>query len=172
MASVNKIILLGNVGRDPEVRYTAGGMAVASFSLATSKRRKDRDSGETTEETQWHRITCWDRPAEIAGEYVRKGSSIYVEGEIRYGKYTDKDGVERNTCDIHVASLQLLGGRRDDGEGQGAPQQRQAPAQRPQAQPQQRQQAPARQPSGGFEDMDDDIPFRDVLARRGVHLVF
>jgi single-strand DNA-binding protein len=150
MASVNKVILVGNCGRDPEVRYLPSGQAVANISIATSSRRKDKHTGETIEDTQWHRITFYDRLAEIAGEYVKKGRPVYVEGRIKYGVYTDRTtGVEKNTCDIIATELQLLGGR-EQGEGHAAPRQA-APASRP---------APARQaPAGGFDDMDDDIPF-------------
>lgn len=152
MASVNKVILVGNCGRDPEVRYLPSGQAVANVSIATSSRRKDKNSGEMIEDTQWHRITFYDRLAEIAGEYVKKGRPIYVEGRLKYGVYTDKTtGVEKNTCDIIATELQLLGAREDAGSSaprSSAP----APAQR-QAAPQQRQ-APRQQP-----DMDDDIPF-------------
>ncbi len=162
MASVNKVLILGNCGRDPEIRYMADGKAVCNISIATSTRRKNRDTGETTESTEWHRVTFYDRLAEIAGEYVKKGKPVYVEGRLKYGKYTDKDGVEKNTCDIIATELQLLGGR-DDGEQQ----QRSAPSRAPshdaararQTEPQRT--APARtEPGGsGFEDMDDDIPF-------------
>lgn len=149
MASVNKVIIVGNCGRDPEVRYMPSGQAVANVSVATTSRRKDKNSGETIEDTQWHRVTFYDRLAEIAGEYVKKGRPIYVEGRLKYGVYTDKNtGVEKNTCDIVATELQLLGGREQGGEH--APAQRQpAPA------PQRQAAAPAR----GFEDMDDDIPF-------------
>jgi single-strand DNA-binding protein len=162
MASVNKVILLGNCGRDPEMRYLPSGMAVANVSIATSSKRKDKQSGEMIEDTQWHRITFFDRLAEIAGEYVKKGNPIYVEGSIKYGKYTDKDGVEKSTCDIVASSLQLLGGREQGGERQ-RPQgsernerQEQRGGQRPAAQ------QPAQRRAGGdtgFDDMDDDIPF-------------
>ena len=118
MASVNKVILMGNCGRDPEVRYLPSGQAVANVSIATSTKRKDKNSGETIEDTQWHRITFYDRLAEIAGEYVKKGRPIYVEGRLKYGTYTDKTtGVEKNTVDIIATELQLLGGR----EGMGGP---------------------------------------------------
>lgn len=152
MASVNKVILLGNVGRDPEVRYLPSGQAVANVSIATSSRRKDKSTGETVEDTQWHRVVFYDRLAEIAGEYVKKGRPIYIEGRLKYGSYTDKNtGVEKPTCDIVATELQLLGGRDSGGEGQQAQQtQRQAQPQR------ERQPAPAK---GGFDDMDDDIPF-------------
>jgi len=150
MASVNKVILIGNLGRDPEVRYAPSGAAVCSVSIATTSRRKDRDSGETVEDTQWHRVTFYDRLAEIVGEHLKKGRSVYIEGRLKYGKYTDKDGIERNTVDIVASEMQMLGGR---GEGDSG-EQRQQP---------QRQAAPQRKApqksSTGFDDMDDDIPF-------------
>ena len=113
MASVNKVILVGNCGRDPEVRYLPSGQAVANVSVATSSRRKDKNSGEMIEDTQWHRVTFYDRLAEIAGEYVKKGRPIYVEGRLKYGKYTDQAGVEKSTVDIIATELQLLGGRKE-----------------------------------------------------------
>ena len=157
MVSVNKVILMGNCGRDPEVRYLPSGQAVANVSIATSTKRKDKNSGETIEDTQWHRITFYDRLAEIAGEYVKKGRPIYVEGRLKYGTYTDKTtGVEKNTVDIIATELQLLGGREgmggpsEDG-GSRAPARSAAPAaSAPRAS------APAK---SGFDDMDDDIPF-------------
>jgi single-strand DNA-binding protein len=166
MASVNKVILVGNCGRDPEIRYLPSGQAVANVTLATSSRRKDRTSGETIEDTQWHRVTFFDRLAEIAGEYVKKGNPIYVEGRLRYSTYTDKTtGVEKNSVEIVATEMQLLGGREarsggggEEGGGgysrppaaprQAAPAPRQAPAP-----------APAARQSSGFDDMDDDIPF-------------
>ena len=163
MASVNKVILVGNCGRDPEIRYLPSGQAVANVSIATSSRRKDRNTGETVEDTQWHRVTFYDRLAEIAGEYVRKGRPIYVEGRLKYGKYTDQSGVEKNTVDIVATELQLLGGREgmggpsDGEEGGGAPARRPAPA--PRAAAPAPRQAPAPRPASGFDDMDDDIPF-------------
>ncbi|MEY3502365.1 MAG: hypothetical protein RL763_433 [Pseudomonadota bacterium] len=157
MASVNKVILMGNCGRDPEVRYLPSGQAVANVSIATSTKRKDKSSGETIEDTQWHRITFYDRLAEIAGEYVKKGRPIYVEGRLKYGTYTDKTtGVEKNTVDIIATELQLLGGR----EGMGGPSEEgasRAPARSaPPAASAPRAAAPAK---SGFDDMDDDIPF-------------
>jgi single-strand DNA-binding protein len=157
MASVNKVILMGNCGRDPEVRYLPSGQAVANVSIATSTKRKDKNSGETIEDTQWHRITFYDRLAEIAGEYVKKGRPIYVEGRLKYGTYTDKTtGVEKNTVDIIATELQLLGGR----EGMGGPSEdvaSRAPARSaPPAASAPRAAAPAK---SGFDDMDDDIPF-------------
>jgi single-strand DNA-binding protein len=159
MASVNKVILIGNCGRDPEVRYAPSGAAICNVSIATSSRRKDKTSGESIEDTQWHRVTFYDRLAEIAGEFLKKGRPVYVEGRLKYGKYTDKDGIERNTVDIVATEMQLLGGREGgmgggDDMGGGAPA-RSAPAQRsaPAAKP-----APAKSATG-FDDMDDDIPF-------------
>ena len=165
MASVNKVILVGNCGRDPEIRYLPSGQAVANVTLATSTRRKDKNSGEMVEETQWHRITFFDRLAEIAGEYVKKGKPIYVEGRLKYGKFTNKDGVEQNTCDIIATEMQLLGGREGMGNpggeesGGGGYARPNAPASRP-APPAARQPAAAAaNPSSVFDDMDDDIPF-------------
>lgn len=168
MASVNKVIIVGNCGRDPEVRYLQSGQAVANVSVATSMRRKNKDTGEIVEDTQWHRVTFYDRLAEIAGEYVKKGRPIYVEGRLKYGVYTDKTtGVEKPTCDIIATELQLLGGREDGQQGgqQGGGQRTQGTQQRPpqggqQHQAPQGQQRQAPQNNGGsFQDMDDDIPF-------------
>lgn len=164
MASVNKVILVGNCGRDPEIRYLPSGQAVANVSVATSSRRKDKNTGETIEDTQWHRVTFYDRLAEIAGEYVRKGRPIYVEGRLKYGKYTDQSGVEKSTVDIVATELQLLGGREgmggpsDSDEGSAPPPARR-PATAPRAAAPAARQAPAPRPASGFDDMDDDIPF-------------
>ena len=160
MASVNKVILIGNCGRDPEMRYLPSGQAVANISIATSTRRKDKTSGEMVEDTQWHRVTFYDRLAEIAGEYVKKGRPVYVEGRLKYGKYTGQDGIEKNTVDIIATELQLLGGREGGGGGgggddDGAP--RRAPASAPRAAPAAAPRAPARQADPS--DLDDDIPF-------------
>ncbi len=182
MASVNKVILLGNCGRDPEIRYLPSGQAVANISIATSTRRKDKNTGESVEDTQWHRVTFYDRLAEIAGEYVRKGQPVYIEGRLKYGKYTDQAGVEKNTVDIIATEMQLLGKREgmggpggDEGGGGGysgggnagggggnQAYSRPAPASRPAPPPQRQAPAPApaaARPSSGFDDMDDDIPF-------------
>ena len=164
MASVNKVILVGNCGRDPEVRYLPSGQAVANVSVATSSRRKDKNSGEMIEDTQWHRVTFYDRLAEIAGEYVKKGRPIYVEGRLKYGVYTDKTtGVEKNTVDIIATELQLLGGREGMGGPSGGDEDGGAPARRPSAAPRPAASAPASRPAAkpasGFDDMDDDIPF-------------
>ena len=175
MASVNKVILIGNLGRDPEVRYTPSGSAVCNISLATTRNWKSKDSGERQEETEWHRVVFYDRLAEIAGEYLKKGRSCYVEGRLKTRKWTDKDGVEKFTTEIIAETMQLLGGRdggggmgggddmggggysRDSegggGSGGGGGGRQSAPAPR----------APAPRPqpksSTGFDDMDDDIPF-------------
>ena len=152
MSSVNKVILIGNCGRDPEIRYMPNGKAACNISIATSSRYKDKN-GETVETTEWHRVQFFDKLAEIVGEYVKKGKPLYVEGRLKYGKFTNKDGHEQNTCDIVATEMQLLGGR-DAGE-QSAPRQA-APAQRP---------APARTGgSSGFDDMpDDEIPFNNPM---------
>ncbi len=163
MASVNKVILLGNCGRDPEIRYLPSGGAVANISIATTSRRKDKTSGENIEDTQWHRVTFYDRLAEIVGEYVKKGAPLYVEGRLKYGKYTAQDGTERNTVDIVATEMQLLGNRQgagspDEGGGGGGGYSRApAPASRPPAA--RPAPAPAAKSGSGFEDMDDDIPF-------------
>lgn len=176
MASVNKVILIGNCGRDPEIRYLPSGQAVANISIATSTRRKNRDTGESVEDTQWHRVTFYDRLAEIAGEYVKKGRPVYVEGRLKYGTYVDKTtGAEKNTVDIIATELQLLGGREGMGGGNtgstdegshdtSAPARRTPPPSRPAAPayaPAPRQAPPAApaRSSSGFDDMDDDIPF-------------
>ncbi len=165
MASVNKVILMGNCGRDPEIRYLPSGQAVANVSVATTTRRKDKNTGENIETTEWHRVTFFDRLAEIAGEYLKKGNPVYIEGRLKYGKFTNKDGLEQNTCDIVAQEMQLLGTRQGQGspggddEGGGAPRRAPAPASRPPMAPAQApRQAPAKS-STGFDDMDDDIPF-------------
>jgi single-strand DNA-binding protein len=162
MASVNKVILVGNCGRDAEIRYLPSGQAVANVTLATTSRRKDRNSGEVVEDTQWHRITFYERLAEIAGEYVKKGRPIYVEGRLKYGKYTDQSGVERNTVDIVASELQLLGSR----EGMGAPASEEGGATPRAAAPAANRPAPSRPAaakpaaaSTDFDGMEDDIPF-------------
>ncbi len=164
MASVNKVILLGHCGRDPELRYMPSGGAVASISIATSSKRKDKATGDIIEDTQWHRVTFYERLAEIVGEWVKKGAPIYIEGRIKYGKYTDKDGIERNSVDIIATELQLLGSKQSGEAPQAGSSQRRSAAPSPQvgsATPPNRAPNPdARKPSGtGFDDMDDDIPF-------------
>lgn len=152
MASVNKVIILGNLGRDPEIRYMPSGDAIANIAVATSYKKKDKNTQEQTEVTEWHRISFFGRLAEIAGQYLKKGSSVYIEGRLQTRKYTDKDGVEKYATDIIAENMQLLGGRADGGGDQGG-----TPAPRPQQQtPAPR---PAPKPAPNFSDMDPDIPF-------------
>ena len=123
MASLIKVMLIGNLGKDPEVRYTAGGTAVASFSLATSERMKNKN-GEWEEKTEWHNITLWARLAEIAGEYLSKGKTVYIEGRLQTRKWQDKDGKDRYTTEIVGEKMQMLSGRGEGGapSGGGRPQ--------------------------------------------------
>jgi single-strand DNA-binding protein len=164
MASVNKVIIVGNLGRDPEIRYMPSGDAIANIAVATSYKSKDKNTGEQKEVTEWHRISFFGRLAEIVGQYLKKGSSVYVEGRLQTRKYTDKDGVEKYATDIVAETMQMLGGRQgmggdsgmDDGGYDAPPQrQQQAPRQAPPA-PAAR---PAPKPAPNFSDMDDDIPF-------------
>jgi len=165
MASVNKVIIVGNLGRDPEIRYMPSGDAIANIAVATSYRSKDRNTGEQKELTEWHRISFFGRLAEIVGQYLKKGSSVYVEGRLQTRKYTDKDGVEKYATDIIAEQMQMLGGGQgaggdvamgDDMGGYDAPPSRPAP--RPQAAPAPAPR-PAARPAPNFSDMDDDIPF-------------
>ena len=164
MASVNKVIIVGNLGKDPEIRTFPSGDQVANVTVATTDKWKDKQSGEMKEATEWHRVTFNGRLAEIAGQYLRKGSQVYVEGSLRTRKWTDQAGVEKYSTEIRADNMQMLGGRQDGAAPAPAPQQRPAPAPR---------QAPAPQSAGsGFDDMDSgDIPFRDPLSYRGAHLV-
>ncbi|WP_017907537.1 single-stranded DNA-binding protein [Xanthomonas sp. SHU 199] len=149
---INKVILVGNLGNDPEVKYTQGGMAITRISLATTSVRKDKD-GNQQERTEWHRVVFFGKLGEIAGEYLRKGSSVYVEGSIRYDKYTGQDGVEKYSTDIVADEMQMLGGRGD--EDRQPSRQRQQPERRPQQSAPQRQQAtPA-----ADDFVEDDIPW-------------
>jgi single-strand DNA-binding protein len=163
MASVNKVIIVGNLGRDPETRYLPSGDAVSNINVATTDRYKDKATGEMKEATEWHRISFFGKLAEIAGQYLKKGSQVYVEGSLRTRKYTDKDGIEKFATEIRGETMQMLGGRQGMGgpaeEGGGyAP--RQAPAaDRPAAAPAQRPAAAAKPAASNFDDMDDDIPF-------------
>lgn len=141
MASVNKVIVLGNLGRDPELKHMSNGAAVCNVSVATTRSWKDKASGNKMEETEWHRVTFYDRMAEVAGEYLKKGRPVYVEGRLKTRKWTDQAGVEKYTTEIIAESMQLLGGGRD--EGGAAP----APAA-----------APATAPASRTP-VDDDIPF-------------
>lgn len=119
MASLNKVMLIGNLGRDPEVRYTGSGQAVASFSLATSERFKNKQSGEWEEKTEWHRVVLWGKQAEVAGEYLAKGRTVFIEGRLQTRKWTDRDGNEKYTTEIVGERMQMLGGRGDGGGGAG-----------------------------------------------------
>ena len=176
MASINKVILVGNCGRDAEIRYLPSGQAVANVSIATTSRRKNRVSGDVTEDTQWHRITFYERLAEIAGEYIKKGRAIYVEGRLKYGSYIEKGtGLEKNTVEIVATELQLLGGSEGSGgnrEGAASARPKRPSTAAPASSPK----PPGAQGSAlagpsGFEGYDDDIPFRSPLSYRGVHLV-
>ena len=189
MASVNKVILIGNLGRDPEVRYTPSGSAVCNLNLATTRNWKNRESGERQEETEWHRVVFNDKLAEIVGEYCKKGRSLYVEGRLRTRKWQDKEGRDTYTTEIIATEMQMLGGREGGGEGgegggggggggggygrsssppRGGDDFGDAPAAAPRAPARpapQRAPAPAAarpaptKSSTGFDDMDDDIPF-------------
>ena len=166
MASANKVILVGNLGRDPEIRYMPSGEPVANITIATSSKYKSK-TGELVEETEWHRVTFFGKLAEIAGQYLKKGRPVYVEGRIKTRKYTDKDGVEKYATDIIANEMQMLGGREgmvepsheDSGGGDDSAPRRPAPApQRSAAPAPAARQAPAPRPASGFDDMDDDIP--------------
>lgn len=167
MASVNKVILIGNLGRDPETRYAPSGSAICNIRIATTRNWKDRASGEKREETEWHSVVFYDRLAEIAGEYLKKGRPVYVEGRLKTRKWQDKEGQDRYTTEVIAETMQLLGGREGGGGGgyggdedggygasRGGAARGGAPAgggaQRPPAPP------PG---DGGFGPMDDDIPF-------------
>jgi single-strand DNA-binding protein len=161
MASVNKVILLGNLGRDPETRYTTGGDAVTNLSIATSEQWKDKN-GEKQERTEWHRVVLFGRQAEIAGEYLKKGRSVYIEGRLQTRKYTDKDGVEKYSTEVVGDRMQLIGGARDSSGGDvefnpgssGAP---------PRREPAPAGAGGSGGRSGGakknVDELDDDIPF-------------
>ena len=173
MASVNKVIIVGNLGRDPETRYMPSGEAVTNVTIATTDSWKDKQSGEKKESTEWHKVVFFRRLAEIAGQYLKKGSQVYIEGRLQTRKY-QKDGVDHYTTEIVADSMQMLGSRQNSGESQPS-----APARQPSGQSggqsQQRPQggsdqsgggygggrppASTRPASGGFNDMDDDIPF-------------
>jgi single-strand DNA-binding protein len=159
MASVNKVTLIGNLGRDPETRYMPNGEAVTNVTLATTETWKDRNTGDRQEKTEWHRVTFYRRLAEIAGEYLKKGSQVYVEGRLETRKWTDKEGKERYTTEIIASEMKMLGSR----AGAGAPSydagdEGTSTSTRPAARAPAAAQAPAKGPSG-IADMDDDIPF-------------
>ena len=167
MASVNKIILVGNLGRDPEMRSFPSGDQIANITIATTDKWKDKQTGEMKEATEWHRVVFNGRLAEIAGQYLRKGSQVYVEGSLRTRKWTDKDGQEKFTTEIRADQMQMLGSRQgmgspagDEGGDYEAPRRAAAPAAprvAPAAAP--RQAPAASKAASGFDDMDDDIPF-------------
>lgn len=170
---VNKVILVGNLGQDPEVRYMPSGGAVANITVATSESWRDKATGEQREKTEWHRVALFGKLAEVAGEYLRKGSQVYIEGQLQTRKWTDQSGQERYTTEVVVqgfnGTMQMLGGRgQGGGMNQGQPQQQggwgqpQQPARQSQP-PQQPQQQPAQQSQPQYNeppmDFDDDIPF-------------
>lgn len=160
MASVNKVIIVGNLGRDPEMRYLPSGEAVVNLAVATTDKYKDK-SGAMQEATEWHRVSFFGRTAEVCGEYLKKGSQVYIEGSIRTRKYTDKDGVEKYATEIRGDRMQMLGSRAgggmadmDDGYNQAPP-----PPRSPQPAGESRGAQQQRPASSGFDDMDDDFPF-------------
>jgi single-strand DNA-binding protein len=141
VSSLNKVLIIGNLGADPETRYLPSGDAVTNIRVATTEKWRDKNSGEAKEQTEWHNINFFGKLAEISGQYLKKGSQVYVEGSLRTRKYTDKAGVEKYATDIRADSMKMLGGKQD-----AAP----APAPAPKPQP---------KASAGFDGMDDDIPF-------------
>jgi single-strand DNA-binding protein len=146
---INKVILVGHLGRDPEVRYAPSGQAIANVTIATSEQWKDKNTGEKQERTEWHRVVFFSRLAEIAGEYLKKGSQVYIEGRLQTRKWQDKDGNDRYTTEIVANDMQMLGGRGGSGGGSASDDFNQEPASAPQA---------ATSNAGGG-DFDDDIPF-------------
>ncbi len=168
MASVNKVILVGNLGRDPELRYSPDGSAICNMSLATTSSWKDKASGERREETEWHRVVMYNRLAEIAGEYLRKGRPVYIEGRLKTRKWQDKDtGADRYSTEIIADQMQMLGARDDDGGGHAADAPDGNTSRRPSARASGNGYKDAKdgkpaagQPTGiNVADMDDDIPF-------------
>ena len=168
MASVNKVILVGNLGRDPDMRYLPSGEAVANLAIATTDKYKDK-SGQMVEQTEWHRVSFFGRTAEVCGEYLSKGSQVYVEGSIRTRKYTDKEGVEKYATEIRGERMQMLGsrsgGHAEDNSGAARNYASQSGGRAPQPES-------SGGAGGGFDDMDDDIPFgtplveADTIARK------
>ena len=166
MATVNKVIVVGNLGRDPEMRSFPSGDQVANVTIATTDKWKDKQTGEMKEATEWHRVVFNGRLAEIVGQYLRKGSQVYVEGSLRTRKWTDKDGIEKYTTEIRADQMQMLGSRQgmggpggDDGGGGGYEAPRQSAPARAPAAAAPRQAPAASKAASGFDDMDDDIPF-------------
>ena len=166
MASINKVILIGNLGRDPEVRYTPNGAAICNVTIATSRNWKDKTSGEKVEETEWHRVVFYDRLAEIAGEYLKKGRSVYVEGRLKTRKWQDKEGKDNYTTEVIADNMQMLGSREgmggggadEGGRSSGYGGERGAGGERP-ARPAPPAKPAPQKSATGFDDMDDDIPF-------------
>jgi single-strand DNA-binding protein len=156
MASINKVIIVGNLGRDPETRYMPSGDAMTNIAVATTDKWKDKTSGEQKEATEWHRVAFFGKLAEIAGQYLKKGSQVYVEGRLRTRKWTDKDGVEKYTTEIIAETMQMLGSRQGSGSAPMDEGYSSAPAARAPARGGSR---PASKPAANFSDMDDDIPF-------------
>lgn len=153
MASVNKVIIVGNLGRDPEMRTFPSGDQVANVTIATTDKWKDKQSGEMKEATEWHRVVFNGRLAEIAGQYLRKGSQVYVEGSLRTRKWTDQAGVEKYSTEVRADQMQMLGSKQGDGGGH-------APAPAPAPRQQSRAPAPAPQADpGGWDDDGSSIPF-------------
>jgi len=156
MASVNKVIIVGNLGRDPEIKTFPSGDKVANVTIATTDRWKDKQSGEMKEATEWHRVVFNGKLADVAGQYLRKGSQVYVEGSLKTRKWTDAAGVEKYATEIRADQMQMLGSKQSGGGDSGA-----APAPAPRAAAPAAARPPAGAPrqAGGFDDMDDDIPF-------------
>jgi single-strand DNA-binding protein len=161
---LNNAQIIGHLGRDPEIRYLPNGDAVCNFSVATTEKWKDKSTGEAKEATEWHRINVFGRLAEICGEWLKKGSLVYVSGKIKTRKWTDKDGVEKYTTEISANEMKMLGGRQQDDDSDAerpSVQRQQAEPRRSAATPAPAPRRPATKPATntGFDDMDDDIPF-------------
>lgn len=158
MASVNRVIIVGNLGKDPETRYAPSGDAVTNIVVATTETWKDKASGEKREATEWHRVVFFGKLAEIAGQYLKKGSQVYLEGKLKTRKWQDKDGQDRYTTEINADEMKMLGSK-----GDGQQQEGQRPQQDKPKDPRFRNTIntpkPPQGPAGGFSDMDDDIPF-------------
>ena len=159
MASVNKVILVGNLGRDPETRYSPDGSAITNVSIATTDKWKDKTSGEMKEATEWHRVVFFNRLAEIAGEYLKKGKQVYVEGHLRTRKWTDKEGVEKYTTEVIASEMKMLGSREGAGGGSGSDADDSASREPREPSGQTTQRPAGKAPAANIADMDDDIPF-------------
>ena len=161
MASVNKAILVGHLGKDPETRYAPSGDAICNITLATSEAWRDKATGEKREATEWHKVAFFGKLAEIAGQYLRKGSQVYIEGSLRTRKWQDKDGQDRYTTEIRADEMKMLGARQDGDGGQSQQSGTRGNSAPPSSAP------PPRNPTGGgFGDFDDDIPFNKLGAGR------